>query len=595
MKNAKNVFEAVVAKRKVVQGVVYLTLAKQTGKFNVKPGQFVVLAPLSPTSVQPRPFTVVSTEENVFELAIKIVGKNTEKYAELKVGESINVTGPCGKPLVLDPKAKSFILVGGGIGMATLLPVEKKLIARKKKYQILFGTKSEYEAAIVDRCDPRKLGCIFETGASRKDPPHTGLVTHLLAQGFENKKFLKDATVIACGPRAMLREVAMLCKMYGNKCIVLVEELMACGTGSCKGCAIEGVDGKTKYVCTDGPAFDAEWIYWDKFAPYNSVRIQNINTTSLPSEGMQIMLRWHGFSMKPRILDLKSPLMNASGCLDIRTIEDGLFNTEGMGAYVAKGICLDSKEGNAMPRTCETVSGMINSIGLPGMGVKHFVDHDLPRMLKIGIPVIANFFGRSVKEFGEVARILSKTKVAAIEVNVSCPNIEDGGAIFGIDPYFVQKITKAVCMAAPKKFVIVKLTPNVTSIVDIAKAAADAGADAVSLVNTFKAMAIDTRTLRPKIGFGFGGLSGPAIRPIAVRMVHEIFKANIGIPIIGMGGITDADSAAEFFIAGASAVAIGTGGFGNKNIFPEVAAGLERKLKELGMKDIGELVGSLRT
>ena len=293
-------------------------------------------------------------------------------------------------------------------------------------------------------------------------------------------------------------------------------------------------------------------------------------------------------------LTLSNPLMAASGCFGYGVEYADLVDLSSLGAIVTKGLFLEAREGHPAPRIVETPAGMLNAIGLQGIGVRRFVEEKLPELRARRATVIVNVCGTTIDEYVEVSRILSDAEgVAGIELNISCPNIKEGGIQFGcsLDGTFavvsaVRKVTRLPIMP--------KLTPNVTDVASFARASEEAGADAVSLVNTFLAMVIDVETRRPKISNGLGGLSGPAIRPIAVRMVHECHET-VKIPVVGMGGIMNARDALEFMIAGASAVQIGTANFVDPLIWPKLTDGIREYMHRHGVARVSELVGSVQT
>src|SRR5512145_1065700 len=272
-------------------------------------------------------------------------------------------------------------------------------------------------------------------------------------------------------------------------------------------------------------------------------------------------------------LELKNPLIAASGCFGYGVEYADLVDLSELGAVAVKGLFLTEREGHPPPRIVETPSGMLNAIGLQGIGVHRFVREKLPELRDRRAIVFVNICGTTLDEYVELARILSDHEgVAALELNISCPNIKEGGITFGCSLTGTHAVVGAVRKVTSLP-VIPKLTPNVTDVASFARAAEDAGADAVSLVNTFLAMAIDVETRRPRLSNVVGGLSGPAIRPIAVRMVYECRQA-VSLPIIGMGGIASADDALEFIIAGATAVQIGTANFVDPFIWPKLIEGL---------------------
>ena len=293
-------------------------------------------------------------------------------------------------------------------------------------------------------------------------------------------------------------------------------------------------------------------------------------------------------------LTLKNPVIAASGCFGYGTEYADLVDLSSLGGVAVKGLFLDEREGHPPPRIVETPAGMLNAIGLQGIGVHRFIAEKMPELRARGAAVLVNICGTTIQEYVELAKILSDVEgVAALELNISCPNIKEGGITFGCSLNGTTDVVAAV-RRVTRLPVIPKLTPNVTDVSAIAKSAEDAGADAVSLVNTFLAMAIDVETRRPRLSNIVGGLSGPAIRPIAVRMVYEC-RQRIRIPIIGMGGIASATDALEFIIAGASAVQVGTANFSDPLIWQKLLAGLQDYGERHSIARIDDLVGTLDT
>ena len=292
-------------------------------------------------------------------------------------------------------------------------------------------------------------------------------------------------------------------------------------------------------------------------------------------------------------ISLKNPVLAASGTYAYGIEFKKLTDLSAVGGIVVKGLSREPMDGNPPPRLYETEGGMMNSIGLQNIGVRAFVAEKLPELRGVDTAIFANVFGYAVDDYVEVARVLEGAEgIAAYELNVSCPNTKQGGIFFSSDPALLAEVVGAV-RAVSKRPLIVKLSPNVARIDTIAKAAAEAGADAISLVNTFVALAVDAKTRRSRIGAGFGGLSGPAIKPIALRMVYEAAQA-VKIPVIGLGGIASGIDAAEFLIAGASAVEVGTVNFWDPGAPAKIARELDRFLKEENIASVKELVGTLR-
>jgi len=293
-------------------------------------------------------------------------------------------------------------------------------------------------------------------------------------------------------------------------------------------------------------------------------------------------------------LRLSNPLMAASGCYGYGVEYADAVDLSSLGAVVSKGLFLAPREGHPPQRIVETPSGMLNAIGLQGIGVHRYVAEKLPELRRLRATNVINICGSTLDEYVELARILSDVEgVHALELNISCPNIKEGGITFGCSLHGTFDVVNAV-KKVTRLPIIPKLTPNVTDVASIAKAAEDAGADAVSLVNTFLAMAIDVETRRPKLSNVVGGLSGPAIRPIAVRMVYECRRA-VKIPVIGMGGIASAEDALEFMIAGATAVQVGTANFVDPFIWSKLIDGIRKYMQRHGLSRITDLVGSIDT
>jgi dihydroorotate dehydrogenase (NAD+) catalytic subunit len=292
-------------------------------------------------------------------------------------------------------------------------------------------------------------------------------------------------------------------------------------------------------------------------------------------------------------ISLKNPVIAASGTFGYGIEFEKLVDLNALGGLVVKGLSREPIEGNPEPRLFETRAGMINSVGLQNVGVRTFVKDKLPRLAKFQTAIFANIFGYATDDYVEVVRVLEDAPgIAAYELNVSCPNTRHGGIYFSSDPTLLSEAVTAVRLAAHRPL-IVKLSPNVAAIEPLAKAAETAGADAISLVNTFIALAVDARTRRPRIGAGFGGLSGPAIKPIALRMVYQAAQA-VKIPVVGMGGIATGEDAAEFLIAGATAVEVGTATFWDPAAPLRIARELGAFIKEQKIAHVSELVGTLR-
>jgi len=296
-------------------------------------------------------------------------------------------------------------------------------------------------------------------------------------------------------------------------------------------------------------------------------------------------------------LTLANPVFTASGTCGYGDELADFVDVNALGGFITKSITLKPRKGNPVPRIVETDSGMLNAIGLANVGLEKFIQEKLPIIEKLTVPVFVNVAGETVEEYVAVAERLSAEKaIAGIELNISCPNVAKGGIAFGTDPKQVSEITSAVKNAVGAKPLMVKLSPAVTDISIIARAAVDAGADALSLVNTFTAMVIDVKARRPVLANSTGGLSGPAIKPIAVYLVNKVYNEvarSRGVPIVGMGGIRNASDATEFIIAGASAAAVGTANFIEPRCAVKIIQGIKKYCISHNITNIKELVGSL--
>ncbi len=292
-------------------------------------------------------------------------------------------------------------------------------------------------------------------------------------------------------------------------------------------------------------------------------------------------------------IPLRNPVLAASGTFGYGLEFERLVDLNELGGLVVKGLSREPMEGNPPPRVWEAQAGMLNSIGLQNVGVQAFVRDSLPKLARLRTAVFANVFGYATEDYVEVVRALDAAEgLAGYEVNVSCPNTRHGGIYFSSDPVLLAEVVTAVKRVA-RRPVIVKLSPNVAAIEPLARAAEESGADAISLVNTFVALAVDARGRRPRLGAGFGGLSGPAIKPIALRLVYQAAQA-VKIPVIGLGGIASGEDAAEFMVAGASAVEVGTATFWDPQSPLRVARELGRFLRDQGISNARDIVGTLQ-
>ena len=297
-------------------------------------------------------------------------------------------------------------------------------------------------------------------------------------------------------------------------------------------------------------------------------------------------------SVKIAGVELKNPVMTCSGTFGSGEEYSEFVDLNGLGAVVTKGIASEPWNGNPTPRVCEVTGGMLNAIGLQGPGIDVFVKRDIPFLRQYDTKIIVNICGHTIEDYIDVTERLADQPVDMLEINISCPNVHEGGKAFGQDPAMVQKVTEAVKRVA-KQPVIMKLTPNVTDITEIARAAEAGGADALSLINTITGMKIDIHRRSFVLANKTGGMSGPAIKPVAVRMVYQTSRA-VKVPVIGMGGIACADDAIEFLLAGASAVAVGTANFIDPYVTAEIVDGIRDYMLRYGVERVTDLVGAVR-
>lgn len=291
-------------------------------------------------------------------------------------------------------------------------------------------------------------------------------------------------------------------------------------------------------------------------------------------------------------LKLKNPVLTASGTFGYGEEFADFIDLTRLGGFIVKGTTLHPREGNPYPRMAETPMGMLNAVGLQNKGVHHFVEHIYPRLKNLNTNVIVNVSGSSVEDYSETAAIINELdNIPAIELNISCPNVKHGGMTFGVHPEAAAEVVSAV-RKAYHKTLIVKLTPNVTDITEIAKAVEGAGADSVSLINTLLGMAIDAERRKPLLSTVTGGLSGPCVKPVALRMVWQVAKA-VKVPVVGLGGIMNATDAVEFLLAGATAIELGTANFINPGITVKVVDGINEYLDRHGFKSVKEIIGAL--
>jgi dihydroorotate dehydrogenase (NAD+) catalytic subunit len=501
------------------------------------------------------------------DFLIEGVGPGTDRLCELRAGEMVWVNGPLGnrfsEPRELASDAAGAILIGGGVGVAPLALLRRHLIARNVAVRVLLGFRDEAHCGGLD-----DLFSCSEVRLASEDGHrgHRGYVTELLAMMLDGDDSA-SAVVYACGPEAMLAAVQAMCGQRGLVCELAMESPMACGYGACFGCAVPRPGGGFGRLCLEGPVLGGDLSARPAAISPGGVagRVEGdaLDLTARPEPHPEV-----GTDDPERRIDfcgieLGHPVINASGTFDaiaaLQIYGDRLLERFPFSAFVSKTITPEPRVGNEPQRIWETPAGMINSIGLPNKGLQGFLGEDLPRLAELPVPLVVSVMASTRAEFGRlVASIAEREEISAVELNVSCPNV-DSGLIVGEQPAELLALVDALRPLSDKPL-IVKLTPNVADPAALALAAEQAGADAVSLINTVKASAIDPLTLRAGIAAGEGGLSGPSVRPIAVAQVRSVAAA-VELPIVGMGGICCGADASEFLAAGSTLVAVGTENF----------------------------------
>jgi dihydroorotate dehydrogenase (NAD+) catalytic subunit len=578
-----------------------------------QPGQFYMLATerhweqRGQRPFLPRALSVADVapagDDLRLDFLIEGIGPGTDRLCELVIGERVWANGPLGNtfsaPRELAEEAAGGILVGGGIGIAPLALLRRHFAAHNVPTRVLLGFRDQAHSGGLDdlfSCCEVRLAC--EDGHIG----HKGYVTDLLATLLAGSD-ASSAAVYACGPPPMLDAVAALCTEHEVACELAMEAPMACGYGACYGCAIPRPDSTYMRLCVDGPVIRAGAASDLTDAPsaggvgvgsppppggcegqdHSPARASSLRPEQRAGQGGDPTPTTGPAAERPVSfcgIELAHPVINASGTFDAiaarRVYGDALLEEFPFSAFVSKTITPEPRVGNEPQRIWETPAGMINSIGLPNRGLEGFLAEDLPRLAELPVPLVVSVMATGHEDFARlVAGVGERDEVSAIELNVSCPNVHSG-LIVGEQPDETGALLE-VLRPLTNKPLIVKLTPNVADPAAVAVAAERGGADSVSLVNTLKAAAIDPLSGRPGIAAGHGGLSGPAVRPIAIAQVRALAGV-VDLPIIGMGGVTCGADAFEMIAAGATLVAVGTESFRDPRAGRRVAAGLEAEL-----------------
>ena len=553
------------------------------------PGQFYMLRSEKSQKLLARPISVFHSEKNVHGVEISFLillkGQGTAELCALEADDRVQVLGPLGNTFPA-PSARTahdginsaasknspakVLLVGGGIGVAPVAGFAETLA--DGTYDFIASFKSGSYG--IDNIHPEHLTITTDDGSVGTK----GMVTAALdAQKIRDGGY---SAVYTCGPAPMLAYVKKVSEEAGVPCWISMEARMACGVGVCLGCVIPTTEGNLR-CCKDGPVFNSKILSFPK--PPACIRREPL--TQEPD--MSVTIKGVRF---------ENPVIGSSGTFGFGTEYASVFDVNRLGGIASKGLTLEPRQGNSGIRVWETPSGLMNSIGLQNPGIPHFIEHELPQMLALKPVAIANLSGSSLDTYVEGAKLLEKTAVPVIELNISCPNVSAGGAAFGMSCSSANTVVSAV-RAVTKKPLIVKLTPQSPELIDVAIACIEAGADGISLCNSFQGVAIDVETGRPvfdKIKAGFGG---PAVRPIAVRLIYELYEAihalpkEKHVPIVAIGGIAEWRDVVEFIMAGADAVEVGTNTFANPLTMIECIDGLSAFMKRKGYKTLSEMRG----
>lgn len=593
------------------------------------PGQFINIFFDQPGAFfLPRPISILDASGSRILILFRAAGAGTTLMADWRAGDRVRLLGPLGGRLVLPENTGRIVLAAGGIGLPPLHFLLKRSLEKNSRFPpveaVFYGAATAADLHLADNLEkliPSRVHLTTEDGSAGS----RGFLTVLLDPFFgEMTSSERDRTMlVACGPTGMLSALRALAKRHGTGAVFSMEQRMACGNGVCYGCVVpvrtdNGSKTVFKRVCRDGTWFDAATLgdralegggvaAADRVCDAAGVvpagkpgadadsepgsgstgkRSPRSAAVEIPSAEVDLSVVIH-----PR-LALSNPVIMASGTFGYGLDYSMLWSPSQVGGFVTKAVTVEPRTGNPTPRIAEVTGGILNSIGLQNPGLEYFLDKILPRLRKVGTKVLVNISGVSVEEYATIAAALEKTggAVHGVEVNVSCPNVKEGGALFGSSPEKTGGITAAV-RAATGLPVLVKLTPAVADIAAVAKAAEKAGADAVCLINTLPAVAVDLDNNRPLLGNVFGGLSGPAIKPVALASLLKTVRA-VDIPVVAGGGITTARDALEFLALGAAAVQVGTALFSNPDAPLDIIDGMRGYLASKGVSSIEAFRGS---
>lgn len=565
-------------------GSVYkLIVTLPEGNQEPAAGQFYMLHAVRSNTLLGRPISVYHSEKGYFgdievTFLILVKGEGTKELCSLEENDKINLLGPCGNRFPC-PTGKKTLIVGGGIGVAPVAGFAETLPEGSYDFYASFKSGSYG----LEHIRPAKLTITTDDGS---------VGVHGMLPAALTKEAVKSggySEVYACGPLPMLKYVKEVAEECGIPCWLSMEARMACGVGVCLGCVIDTTEGK-KRCCKEGPVFDSKILKFD--APVAEVAGIKVQPRRKPVNDVDLSVEIAG-------VKFANPVIGCSGTFGFGTEYTTIMDVNRLGGIASKGLTLEPRQGNDGIRLWETPSGLMNSIGLQNPGIAHFIENELPAMMSMKPVAIANLSGSTLETYVEGAKLLDKTAVPMIELNISCPNVTAGGAAWGMTCSAASDVVKAV-RAVTKKPLVVKLTPQSLELNKVALACIEAGADGISLCNSFQGIAIDIERGVPVFNNLKAGVGGPAIRPIAVRLVYELVEAinqlpeEKRVPVIAIGGIAKWEDAVEFIMAGASAVEVGTATFANPKAMIEIIDGLAAFMQRKGYSSLDQMRGLIQ-
>lgn len=584
-----------------------LRLAAADAARAATPGQFLNLLPPAGSGefFLPRPMSIlhVDPRAGTLDCAIKVTGRGTRRLAHCEPGDRIEFIGPLGTSWSLPPASHQVFLVGGGVGFAPLYFQARALIDQghdPQRVTFILAARSQADLAFAPQLHALglRLHLATDDGSAGFHGNALELARQLLAA--PPAAAATGRTLQACGPMPLLCGLAKLARESAIPAQVSLEAPMACGVGVCVGCSVPAAAAPGQYlrVCREGPVFDADLLDWEAIAASLSppALAPPVHSAAASTAAQRAPSTAKSTRLTTRLagLALANPVIVASGTFGYGSEYGEVIDVSAIGAITTKSVSENPRPGNPPPRIRELPTGMLNAIGLQNVGVESFLRDKIPFFAGLDTRLIANVVGHDEEEY---LRLLDRLAVAdridAFELNLSCPNVA-GGMRLSTDPDTVERfVRRARAHTRPDRPLIVKLTPNVTSITAIAQAAEAGGADALSLINTLVGMAIDLDRRRPWIARGTGGYSGPGIKPVALAMTWQVAQS-VSIPIIAGGGISTGRDACEFLVAGASAVSVGTATFVDPRAPLRIAAEIDAWLASQGIANVAAIVGTLQ-